>query len=145
MSEKVDLQISKNLILIILIESDSNTIESNKDTDISNEEEDSIAIFSRKAHTLDILCIVIVVKKYFQKLFIIRRRHIVYCNCKEVLSKAHAEDILCIVIVKKYFQKLLRLVIQKKNSVIFRRTLQILLNQDLIGTVETAIKKENRL
>lgn len=68
-----------------------------------------------------------------------------YCNCKEVLSKAHAEDILCIVIVKKYFQKLLRLVIQKKNSVIFRRTLQILLNQDLIGTVETAIKKENRL
>ena len=36
------------------VESDSNTIESDKDTDISDEEEDSIAIFSRKTHVQEV-------------------------------------------------------------------------------------------
>ncbi|CAB4384848.1 unnamed protein product [Rhizophagus irregularis] len=61
MSEKIDLSDIKELDINYIeldpeyqVESDSNTIKSDKDTDISDEEEDSIAIFSRKTHVQEI-------------------------------------------------------------------------------------------
>ncbi|CAB4379864.1 unnamed protein product [Rhizophagus irregularis] len=62
MSEKIDLSDIKELDINYIeldpeyqVESDSNTIESDKDTDIiSDEEEDSIAIFSRKTHVQEV-------------------------------------------------------------------------------------------
>jgi hypothetical protein len=36
------------------VESDGNTVESDKDTGISDQEEDSIAIFSRKTHVQEV-------------------------------------------------------------------------------------------
>ncbi|CAB5358283.1 unnamed protein product [Rhizophagus irregularis] len=60
MSEKIDHSDIKELdINYIELDplkvSDSNTIESDKDTDIiSDEEEDSIAIFSRKTHVQEV-------------------------------------------------------------------------------------------
>ncbi|CAG8738087.1 22147_t:CDS:2, partial [Rhizophagus irregularis] len=59
MSKKIDLLDIKELDINYIeldpvIESDSNTIKSNKDTDISDKEEDSIAIFSRKTHIQEV-------------------------------------------------------------------------------------------
>ncbi|CAB5388430.1 unnamed protein product [Rhizophagus irregularis] len=62
MSKKIDLSDIKELDINYIeldpvskiFESDSNTIKSNKDTDISDKEEDSIAIFSRKTHIQEV-------------------------------------------------------------------------------------------
>ncbi|CAB4482654.1 unnamed protein product [Rhizophagus irregularis] len=61
MSEKIDLSDIEELDINYIeldpeyqVESDSNTFESDKDTDISDEEEDSIAIFSRKKHVQEV-------------------------------------------------------------------------------------------